>query len=89
MKRYAIDVWTKQYKYERTYSADSENLLSIVSLISRMTTTEPEYGEITHIRIRELNYQRQVKYYNKLFMEIPLSEWQRLDKIQKIGFMLK
>ena len=89
MKRYAIDVWTKQYKYERTYSADSENLLSIVNLISRMTTTEPEYGEITHIRIRELNYQRQVKYYNRIFMEVSLGEWEHLDKIQKIGFMLK
>lgn len=89
MKRYAIDVWTVQYKYERTYSADSENLLSVVSLISRMTTTEPEYGETTHIRIRELNYQRQVKYYNRYFIEIFLSEWEHLDKIQKIGFMLK
>ena len=89
MKRYAIDVWTKQYKYERTYSADSENLLSIVSLISRMTTTEPEYGEITHIRIRELNYQRQVKYYNRNFMEVSLSVWECLDKIQKVGFILK
>ena len=89
MKRYAIDVWTKQYKYERTYSADSENLLSIVSLISRMTTTEPEYGEITHIRIRELNYQRQVKYYNRIFMEVSLGEWEHFDKIQKIGFILK
>ena len=89
MKRYAIDVWTKQYKYERTYSADSENLLAVVSLIRRMTTTEPEYGEITHIRIRELNYQRQVKYYNRNFYEILLSEWKHLDKIQKIGFMIK
>ena len=89
MKRYAIDVWTVQYKSEKTYSADSENLLAVVSLIRRMTTTEPEYGEITHIRIRELNYQRQVKYYNRNFKEIPLSAWQRLDKIQKIGFMIK
>ena len=89
MKRYAIDVWTVQCKYKRTYSADSENLLSVVSLISRMTTTEPEYGEITHIRIRELNYQRQVKYFNKIFIEISLSEWERLDKIQKVAFMIK
>lgn len=89
MKRYAIDVWTKQNKHERTYSGDSENLLSVVSHISNMTATIPEYGEITHIRIRELNYQRQVKYYNRIFMEVSLSEWERLDKIQKVGFMLK
>lgn len=89
MKKYSIDVWLAQSKYERTYSANSENLLSVVNHITNMTTTEPPYGEVTHIRIRELNYQRQVKYYNRLFMEISLSEWERLDKIQKIGFMLK
>ena len=89
MKKYSIDVWTAQRRHERTYSGNSENLLSVVNHISNMTTTEPVYGEITHIRIRELNYQRQVKYYNRLFMEISLTEWERLDKIQKIGFMIK
>lgn len=89
MKKYAIDVWTKQSKYAKTYSSDSDNLLSAVSHISTMTATIPSYGELTHIRIRELNYQRQVKYYNRIFMEVSLSEWERLDKIQKVGFMLK
>ena len=89
MKKYSIDVWTKQRKHERTYSGDSDNLLSVVNHISYMTTTEPTYGEITHIRIRELNYQKQVKYYNRNFMEISLSAWERLDKIQKIAFMIK
>lgn len=89
MKRYSIDVWTKQSEYAKTYSGNSDNLLSVVSHISNMTATIPEYGEITHIRIRELNYQRQVKYYNRNFMEVSLSEWERLDKIQKVGFMLK
>lgn len=89
MKKYSIDVWTKQSKHEKTYSGNSDNLLSVVSHISNMTVTIPEYGEITHIRIRELNYQKQVKYYNRNFMEISLSAWERLDKIQKIAFMIK
>ena len=89
MKKYSIDVWTVQRRHERTYSANSENLLATVNHISNMTTTEPVYGEISHIRIRELNYQRQVKYYNRFFMEIPLIVWERLDKLQKIGFMIK
>ena len=89
MRRYAIDVWTKQSKYEKTYSSDSDNLLSVVSHISYMTATIPEYGEITHIRIRELNYQRQVKYYNRIFMEVSLGEWERLDRYQKVSFMIK
>lgn len=89
MKKYSIDVWTVQHKHERTYSGDSDNLLSVVNHISNMTTSEPGYGVISHIRIRELNYQRQVKYYNRNFMEVSLSEWERLDKIQKIGFMIK
>ena len=89
MKRYAIDVWTKQSKYQKSYPTNSDNLLSAVSQISNMTATIPEYGEITHIRIRELNYQRQVKYYNRIFMEVSLGKWEHLDKIQKVGFMLK
>lgn len=89
MRRYSIDVWILQSKHERTYSSNSEDILAAVSHISSMTATVPSYGDISHIRIRELNYQRQVKYYNRIFMEISLSEWERLDKIQKIGFMLK
>lgn len=89
MKKYSIDVWTVHSKHERTYSSNSMDLLAAVSHISTMAATVYSYGEISHIRIRELNYQRQVKYYNRIFMEISLSEWERLDKIQKIGFMIK
>lgn len=89
MKKYSIDVWTKQSKHERTYSSNSMDLLAAVSHISTMTATVHSYGEISHIRIRELNYQRQVKYYNRVFMEVSLSEWERLDKIQKVAFMIK
>lgn len=89
MKRYSIDVWILQSKHERTYSSNSMDLLAVVNHISTMAATIPSYGEVSHIRIRELNYQRQVKYYNRVFMEISLSEWERLDKIQKVAFMIK
>ena len=89
MKKYSIDVWTIQNKHEKTYSSNANDLLAAVSHITTMTATVPTYGEVSHIRIRELNYQKKVKYFNKFFMEISLSEWKRLDKIQKVAFMIK
>lgn len=89
MKRYSIDVWILQSKHERTYSSNANDLLAVVNHISTMAASISSYGEVSHIRIRELNYQRQVKYYNRVFMEISLSEWERLDKIQKVAFMIK
>ena len=89
MRRYSIDVWVLQSKHEMTYSSNANDLLAAVSHISTMAATVSSYGEVSHIRIRELNYQKQVKYFNRLFIEIPLSEWERLDKIQKVAFMIK
>lgn len=89
MRRYSIDVWILQSKHEMTYSSNANDLLAAVSHISTMAAANSSYGEVSHIRIRELNYQKQVKYFNRLFIEIPLSEWERLDKIQKVAFMIK